>query len=127
MRFLVLGEVLELHRHIIQEYGGLQGVRDIGALISALTQPRMTFSGAELYPTLEAKAAAFCFFIVQNHPFLDGNKRCGHAVMETFLILNGCEIKASTDEMEQVILSLASGESSLEKLTEWLRDHLVNV
>ena len=84
MRYLSLGEVLELHRLIIQQSGGAVGVRNLAALESAIAQPRMTFDGHDLYPSLEAKAAAICFFIVQNHPFLDGNKRCGHAAMETF-------------------------------------------
>ncbi len=83
----------------------------------------MTFEGLDLYPSLEAKAAAICFFIVQNHPFLDGNKRCGHAAMETFLVLNGKEIEATVDEVERVILQVASENLSLEKLFNWLTSH----
>ena len=60
-----------------------------------------------------------------NHPFVGGNKRVGHAVMETFLVLNGCEIAASADEQEQVILRLAAGEMDREDFTEWLRSHAV--
>jgi death-on-curing protein len=66
--------------------------------------------GEELYPTIFEKAAAICFSIVKNHPFVDGNKRVGHAVMEVFLVLNGHEIAASIDEQEQVILQIASSE-----------------
>jgi death on curing protein len=98
-----------LHRQIIEQSGGALGVRDLRALESALAQPRMTFGGDDLYPTLVDKAAALGFSLVMNHPFVDGNKRTGHAAMETFLILNGLEISASVDEQEQVILSLASG------------------
>jgi death on curing protein len=79
MRYLTLGEVLELHRRIIEQTGGALGVRNLPALESSLAQPRVTFGGKDLYPTTEAKAAALGFFIVQNHPFIDGNKRCGHA------------------------------------------------
>ncbi len=71
----------------------------------------------------EAKAAALCFFIIQNHPFLDGNKRCGHAAMETFLVLNGKEIDATIDEIEGIILQVASGKLALEKLIDWLKGH----
>ena len=74
----------------------------------------MTFGGEDLYPTLVDKAAALGFSLILNHPFLDGNKRIGHAVMEVFLILNGYEISATVDEQEQVILALAAGRMSRE-------------
>ena len=83
----------------------------------------MTFDGRDLYPSIESKAAAICFFIVQNHPFIDGNKRCGHAAMETFLVLNGKEIGAALDEVEWIILQVASGTLALEKLIDWLNGH----
>jgi death on curing protein len=70
----------------------------------------MTFGGEDLYPSLLEKAAALGFSIIMNHPFVDGNKRTGHAAMETFLILNGMEINASVDEQERVVLAIASGE-----------------
>lgn len=123
MRYLTLGEVLELHRRIIQQTGGAVGVGNLAALESALAQPRMTFDGRDLYPSLETKAAAICFFIVQNHPFIDGNKRCGQAAMETFLVLNGKELDAGIDEIEGIILHLASGTLALEKLVDWLKGH----
>jgi death-on-curing protein len=121
IRYLTLVEVLNLHRQIIEQSGGALGVRDLGALQSALAQPRMTFGGEDLYPTLVDKAAAVGFSIVMNHPFVDGNKRTGHAAMETFLVLNGLEISASVDEQEQVILALASGNSGRESFVEWLK------
>jgi death-on-curing protein len=95
IRYLTLVEVLNLHRQIIEQSGGALGIRDLGALQSALAQPRMTFSGEDLYSTLVDKAAALGFSIIMNHPFVDGNKRTGHAAMETFLVLNGLEISAS--------------------------------
>lgn len=123
MRYLTIGEVLELHRRIIHQSGGAVGVRNLAALESAIAQPRLTFEGHDLYLSLEAKAAAICFFIVQNHPFLDGNKRCGHATMETCLVLNGKEIEASVNEVEGVILQVASGNLSHERLFDWLKGH----
>jgi death-on-curing protein len=125
MRYLTLGEVLELHRLIIARWGGVAGVRDLGALESAVAQPRMSFGGSDLYSDIVEKAAALCFSLVQNHPFVDGNKRVAHASMETFLLLNGCEIHASVDEQEQVMLAVASGALSRDGLTGWLRDHAV--
>ncbi len=79
MRYLTLNEVLDLHLHLIERYGGSTGIHDLGALESALAQPRMTFGGEELYPTIVEKAAALGFVLIKNHPFVDGNKRTGHA------------------------------------------------
>ncbi|MDM9385389.1 type II toxin-antitoxin system death-on-curing family toxin [Chlorogloeopsis sp. ULAP01] len=121
MRFLTLIEVLELHRRVIEQSGGAFGIRDVGLLESAIAQPRMTFGGEELYPSLLEKAAALGFSIIMNHPFVDGNKRTGHAATETFLVLNGIEINASVDEQERVVLAIASGELGREAFVEWLQ------
>ena len=98
MRYLTLAEVVELHRRLLQATGGAPGVRDFGALESAIAQPKASFAGVDLHPTLAEKAAALAFSLVQNHPFVDGNKRVGHAAMETFLVLNGNEICAPHSE-----------------------------
>jgi len=87
MRFLTLIEVLALHSKVIEQSGGASGIRDVGLLESAIAQPRMTFDGEDLYPVLLEKAAALGFCIIMNHPFVDGNKRTGHAAVETFLVL----------------------------------------
>lgn len=73
MRYLTLGEVLALHQRLIQLTGGAEGIRDIGGLESAIAQPRMTYGGEELYPTVVEKSAALGFSIIKNHPFVDGN------------------------------------------------------
>ena len=125
MRYLTLGEVLELYHRIIEQSGGSLGIRDLGALESVLAQPRMTFGNQELYPTLVEKASALGFSLIQDHPFVDGNKRAGHAAMETFLVLNGFEIDASADEQEQIILQVASGELERDAFTAWLSGHVV--
>jgi len=125
MRYLTLSEVLELHRHLIQTFGGADGIRDIGGLESAIAQPRMTFGGEELYPTIIEKSVAIGYSIIKNHPFVDGNKRVGHAAMEVFLVLNGHEITAQVDEQEKVILRVASGEISREELEDWLRANII--
>ncbi|NJL62351.1 MAG: type II toxin-antitoxin system death-on-curing family toxin [Methylacidiphilales bacterium] len=121
IRYLTLVEVLDLHHLIIQQSEGAVGIRDLGALESAIAQPRMTFDGEELYLTIVDKASALGFSIVMNHPFIDGNKRTGHAAMETFLVLNGLEINAFVDEQERVILALASGELERDAFTNWLQ------
>jgi death-on-curing protein len=81
MRYLTLGEVVELHRLVLAATGGALGIRDLGALESAAAQPRASFGGSDLHPTLIGKAGALGFALAQGHPFVDGNKRVAHAAM----------------------------------------------
>lgn len=120
----MLGEVVELHRLVLKATGGAPGIRDLAALESAIAQPKATFGGTDLYPALIEKAAALCFALVRGHPFIDGNKRTGHAAMETYLALNGAEIDASVDDQERLMLDLAAGRISRNDLTDWLRQHV---
>jgi death-on-curing protein len=124
MRYLGLAEVVELHRRLLEATGGAAGTRDLGALESAIAQPKTTFAGVDLYPTLVEKAAALCFSLVQNHAFGDGNKRVGHAAMETFLVLNAAEVDAPVGDQERVMLDLAAGRIDRSQLANWLRQHL---
>ncbi|MDJ0556088.1 MAG: type II toxin-antitoxin system death-on-curing family toxin [Microcoleaceae cyanobacterium MO_207.B10] len=126
-RYLSLSEIMELHQQIITQTGGANGISNISALESAVAQPAATFAEEDLYPTVIDKAAALGFLIIMNHPFIDGNKRTGHAAMEVFLILNGLEINASVDEQEQVILAVASGELNRETFTQWLQVHIQTI
>lgn len=123
MRWLSLGEVLELHRRLIEQSGGMHGLRDLGLLESSLSQPHQSFAGVDLYIGLTAKAAALGFSLIQNHPFVDGNKRIGHAAMETTLVLNGRELIASVDAVEAVVVGVASGELDRETFSRWVADH----
>lgn len=123
-RYLTLVETLELHQSVLERWGGASGIRDLNALESALAQPRQSFGGQDLYPDLAAKAAALCFSLVLNHPFVDGNKRIGHAAMEVFLLLNRHELSAAVDEQEQLMLQLAAGNLKREVFVEWIKQHL---
>jgi len=125
MRYLTVGEVLEIYSQVMRQSGGGMGIRDLGGLESAVAQPRMTFYGDELYPTIVEKASALGFSLIQNHPFIDGNKRAGHAVMESFLMFNGYEISASVDEQVDLVLGVASGKIDRNTFTEWLKSHIV--
>jgi death-on-curing protein len=127
MRYLNASEILEAHRQIIEATGGSHGCRDLGAVESAVAQPHMTFGGEDLYPTLAEKAAALGFSLIKNHPFVDGNKRIGHAATELFLFLNGHEIVAEVNEQEQTILALASSEMEREGFVAWLQKHIRSV
>jgi death-on-curing protein len=123
-RYLSADEVLELHRLLLEQSGGSAGILDPGALDSALAQPQMTFGGTELYAGLAEKAAALGYSLICNHPFVDGNKRVGHAALETFLVLNGYELAAPVEEQEKVILRVAAGQLEREEFTAWVRAHL---
>jgi death-on-curing protein len=124
MRYLTLSEVVELHRRILRMSGGRPGIRDLGALESALAQPRATFDLSDLYPTLIEKTAALGFSLVRNHPFVDGNKRTAHAAMEVYLLLNGSEIGAEVADQEALMIGLAEGRVPREQLIEWLRSRV---
>jgi death-on-curing protein len=125
MRYLSLEEIIALHAKVTAESGGILGLRDRGALESAVAQPEMTFGGVDLYLTVAKKAGALGHSLIQNHPFLDGNKRVGHAAIEVFLVLNGYEISASVDEQEQMVLRVANGRMSRAELGEWLTSRIV--
>jgi len=113
MRYLTLSQVLDLHCRIIHQSGGALGILDLRLLESALRQPRMVFGGKELYPSLAEKASVLGFAIIHHHPFVDGNKRTGHAAMEISLVLNGYELISPVDESEKIVLQVASGELGL--------------
>ncbi|HXD10809.1 MAG TPA: type II toxin-antitoxin system death-on-curing family toxin [Anaerolineales bacterium] len=125
MRYLTVGEVLEIYSQVMEQSGGGVGIHDLGALESAVAQARMTFNGEELYPTIVEKASALGFSLIQNHPFMDGNKRAGHAAMEAFLMLNNYEISAGVDEQVEIVIGVASGKIDRNMFTEWLRNHIV--
>jgi death-on-curing protein len=125
IRYLSLAEVLELHKSVLERWGGASGIRDINTLQSALAQPRQSFGGQDLYPDLATKAAALCFSLVLNHPFVDGNKRIGHAAMEVFLMVNGHELRASVDEQERVMLDLAAGNLTRDAFVVWVEQHMI--
>ena len=120
MRYLSIFQILEIHRRLIDSSGGSRGIRDFGALESALAQPEISFDGKDLYPSLIEKAGALAYSLCMNHPFIDGNKRISHAAMEIFLVLNDFQINATIDEQEKIFLNLASGNLSRKELIAWL-------
>lgn len=121
--FLSLPEVLEIHRDQIERYGGSPGVRDVGLLQSALAQPAATFAGQFLHADLFEMAAAYLFHIVQNHPFVDGNKRVGTAAAVVFLLMNDHEPTASNKDLETLVLSAAQGQTDKPAIAEFFRRH----
>ena len=118
---LSVGQVLALHAIQIERFGGSKGLRDRGALGSAIARPQMTFGGDDLYPAVAAKAAALLHSLVQNHPFVDGNKRVGAHAMILFLLANGHEPEFTATELTEMTLAVARGELAAEALAIWIR------
>lgn len=108
-------EVVDLHDHALREYGGCPGIRDPAALQSCVAQPQMAVSGQERFSTFKAKAAAYCFFIIKNHPFADGNKRTGFLTALHFLLKNNVAPSFDQQEAYTVLLRVAEGNAGLEE------------
>jgi death-on-curing protein len=121
--FLTFDEVLAIHAHQIDHYGGSLGIRDCGLLESALAMPEASFGNEELHATVHEKAAAYLFHIVKNHPFVDGNKRVGLAVSLVFLALNGARIAASDEELVELVLGVAEGRLGKSEVAVFLKEH----
>ena len=120
--FLTLDEALAIHAHQIARYGGRLGLRDRGLLESALAMPAATFAGEELHPSLEEQAAAYLFHLVKNHPFVDGNKRVGLACSLVFLRMNGLRVRATDDDLVDVVMGVAEGRRSKADVAVFFRD-----
>lgn len=117
---LTIEQVLQMHKIMLTETGGTDGVRDIGLLDMALNSAFQSFDGQDLYPTIEEKAARLAFSIVKNHPFVDGNKRVGLFVMLVFLELNGIELTYTQQELVALGLGLADGSIDALMVMGWI-------
>ena len=124
MKRLSKEQILLLHAQLIEQTGGIPGVRDLGLLESAIESPFQAFAGKELYPTIQAKGTRLGYGLIKNHCMLDGNKRIGILVMLTFLELNGFNIEFSDDEIIDMALGVASGKYKYEDLYKIVNDKL---
>jgi death-on-curing protein len=123
MRLMTLGEVIALHRRILAENGGRPGVRDLGAIASAVATAKGFCRWTGCLPNAYRESSCTGLFLGPKSRLVDGNKRVAHAAMEVFLVLNGVEITATIDEQERFILSLAAGEVSRPGLALWLESN----
>lgn len=123
--FLSVEDVLLIHRDQVERYGGSADLRDAGLLDSAVQTPRAMFDGRLLHEGLFEIAAAYLFHLVQNHPFLDGNKRTGTAAALVFLDLNGVEMAIDDDALVDLVLGVAQGRTGKASVAEFLRTHAV--
>lgn len=123
MKRLTKFQVIQIHSMLIQETGGIDGIRDDGLLDSALNSPFQSFDGEDIYKTIQAKAARLGFSLVNNHAFLDGNKRIGLLIMMTFLEMNGIIVECSNEELIELGLGLASNKLDDKDLLGWIIKH----
>lgn len=115
-QYLTTADALFFHQQLIERYGGASGIRDAGALESALHRPQTGY-----YDTLVHEAAALLESLVQNHPFLDGNKRVAFAVVDVFLRVNGHVFVADSAVIyKQFIALIEEREFDMERLVPWL-------
>lgn len=119
--FLTIDEVLAIHRDQIARYGGAEGVRDWGLLQSAIAMPDATFGGQFLHCDLCEMAAAYLFHVVQNHPFIDGNKRVGAVAAYVFLALNDVRLTVDNDTYADLVLTIARGAMPKSAVAEFFR------
>ena len=123
MIFFKFEQVVKLYGSLIAKTGGLNGIRDVNLLDSALKSPFQTFGGIELYPNIFDKATQLCYSLIENHPFVDGNKRIGVHLTLLFLSVNGEIIEYSQQELIDFGLGIASGKICKEEIKKWLINH----
>jgi death on curing protein len=121
--FLRTYEVLAIQTRAIEEFGGLHGVRDVGALEAALTAVENRAYYEQV--SLPVCAATYAYHLTQAHAFLDGNKRLAAAVAEIFLELNGAALQTTDEEIVAVFLAIAAGEVSRQDVEQWFAQWVV--
>ena len=123
MLFLTLDDILESHQNQIDTYGGSHGIRDIGLIESAIAQPEASFGGEYLHADIFEMAAAYVYHLVMNHPFVDGNKRVGLEAALIFLEINNENLKASDQELIDLVLKTTAGQVGKREIAEFFRSH----
>jgi len=124
---ILLEEVLVYHTALIKKYGGSDGIRDDGLLLSALARPFMTFDQQDLYPTPTGKAAAIFESMVINHPFLDGNKRIAFFLLRLILLDHDMDVAAGEDEKYDFTIAASMGKLDFDKIKAWIDSKLISI
>ena len=124
---LTVQDIYELHRELEDAFVLSSGVRDKNLLASAVNTPFQTFMGNDLYPSIYDKAAQLCYGIANNHPFTDGNKRTALHSMYVYLIINGYDITATQQDVENLIINVAAGRMNNIELSKWLQHNTIEI
>ncbi len=119
--FLLMEDICHIHANQLACYGGSDGQREPGLLASAIAQPQATFDGEYLHKFPFEMAAAYLFHIVQNHPFIDGNKRTGAAAALAFLDFNEIEIEPPSGAIYDITMAVATGQAGKGQVAEFFR------
>lgn len=127
MIYLYKHQLLKLHNQIINEFGGMHGIRDERMLDSALANPLQTFAGHDLYPNCVDKAVQLCYGLIKNHPFLDGNKRIGLHSLLILLHINGLKIAIAHEELIDIIFKVADSYFNYSDLLKLLKEKIKEV
>lgn len=125
MKYPSKEQIIFLQNELIRTSGGLPGIRDEALLESAINTPLQTVYGRDLYPSIVEKAARLAFGLINNHPFIDGNKRVGTHTMLLVLRLNGVELSYRDEDLIHIILCLAASKAGETELLEWIRSHII--
>ncbi len=119
--YLTVQQVLFVHARLIDTTGGEHGVRDLGLLESAVARPQATFDGQDLYPDLFQKTADMMESLIQNHPFVDGNKRTAVTAAAMFLVRNGRHLQTTNEELERFTFQVVIERPSLTAIADWFK------
>ncbi|MBN8568575.1 MAG: type II toxin-antitoxin system death-on-curing family toxin [Ignavibacteria bacterium] len=119
------GEVISIHEILIEEFGGSNGLRDLGLLESSVNRIYQTFEGKELYPSPVEKAAAIFESLINNHPFIDGNKRIAYVMLRSILLNNKLDINAKESDKYSFVISAASGKMNFTEIKEWIEKNSI--
>lgn len=122
-KYLSIEQVLTAHAELIKRYGGSQGIRDKGLLESAVFRPQASAFGQDAYPTLFEKCAVLGYSLIQNHPFVDGNKRTGFAAIHLMLLINDYDLTSTSKEEITMTEKVASGKMHEPEIAQWLKQH----
>jgi death on curing protein len=125
VKYLTAEQVLFIHARLIAETGGSHGIRDLGLLQSAIARPQATFDKQDLYSDVFFKAGALMKSLLQNHPFVDGNKRTAITSAAIFLRMNGYRLMASNTELEQFTFSALLEHLPVVTMAAWFEVHVV--
>jgi len=127
MKYIYPKQIIYLHKRIIENTGGQEGLRDTRLLESAVYRPMATFGGQELYPDIFDKASALIHSLISNHPFFDGNKRTSYESMRIFLRINGYDIEAPDNQKYKFVMDIANHKLNLSDIANWIKHYSVKL